>query len=412
MIEMAKQVIVSMLGHQDHGKSTLIGRLLFETKSVTEERIQEARDMSAKLGLDMEYCFLLDAFQEEREGGYTLDTTRAQLRHGNTIFELVDVPGHKEFIKNMLSGASNASAAILVASMKPGEGLQDETRLHVSLARLLGIKRLIVTINKVDLAEFDEAKYRAFCAELKEFLEAVGYDDEPLFIPVSSKLGDNVAEKSENTPWYDGPTVLEELSKIAGEEKGYGDLPLRLPVQDVYDGVIVGRVEAGSIHEGDSVEFTPSKRKATVTKLMRKGETVNVVRAGDNAGFEIDGDAEGLLDEVCSPAGSPPTIAKSITARVFCIAGHSIEKGKDYAFKCHNGEAKATVKEIPYKKDCRFFTEADAAEKLVEYELGSMELELSSELVIERFEDFAPFGRFVLLDGNAVVGVGTVDLLG
>ncbi|PIZ91729.1 hypothetical protein COX85_02345, partial [Candidatus Micrarchaeota archaeon CG_4_10_14_0_2_um_filter_55_9] len=140
-------VVISMLGHQDHGKSTLIGRLLYETKSVTAERIREAREMSEKLGLEMEYCFLLDAFQEEREGGYTLDTTRAQLRHGNTIFELVDVPGHKEFIKNMLSGASNASAAILVASMKPGEGLQDETRLHVSMARLLGIKRVIVAVN-------------------------------------------------------------------------------------------------------------------------------------------------------------------------------------------------------------------------------------------------------------------------
>ena len=400
-----------MLGHQDHGKSTLIGRLLYETKSVTAERVREAREMSEKLGLEMEYCFLLDAFQEEREGGYTLDTTRAQLRHGNTIFELVDVPGHKEFIKNMLSGASNASAAILVASMKPGEGLQNETRLHVSMARLLGIKRVIVAVNKIDLAGFDEKKFNVFAEELREFLKAAGYEEEPLFIPVSAKLGDNVSRKSGNTPWYGGPTLLEELAKIAAEDKGLDKMHLRLPVQDVYGGVLVGRVEAGVLRKGDEVAFTPSGRKATVTKVMDFGREVPEVRAGDNTDFEIDAETNGLLDNVCSHAGALPNVATKIRVKAFCIAGHSISKGEELLFKCRNGETRTRVTQITHKKDCRLFDEADSPEKIVEYELGEMTLENEDALVLERFEDFPQFGRFVLLKGNAVVGVGTIKEL-
>jgi len=400
-----------MLGHQDHGKSTLIGRLLYETKSVTAERVREAREMSEKLGLEMEYCFLLDAFQEEREGGYTLDTTRAQLRHGNTIFELVDVPGHKEFIKNMLSGASNASAAILVASMKPGEGLQNETRLHVSMARLLGIKRVIVAVNKIDLAGFDEKKFNVFAEELREFLKAAGYEEEPLFIPVSAKLGDNVSRKSGNTPWYGGPTLLEELAKIAAEDKGLDKMHLRLPVQDVYGNVLVGRVEAGVIRKGDEVAFTPSGRKATVTKVMDFGREVPEVRAGDNTDFEIDAETNGLLDNVCSHAGALPNVATKIRVKAFCIAGHSISKGEELLFKCRNGETRTRVTQITHKKDCRLFDEADSPEKIVEYELGEMTLENEDALVLERFEDFPQFGRFVLLKGNAVVGVGTIKEL-
>ncbi|PIZ91730.1 elongation factor 1-alpha, partial [Candidatus Micrarchaeota archaeon CG_4_10_14_0_2_um_filter_55_9] len=170
-----------------------------------------------------------------------------------------------------------------------------------------------------------------------EFLKAAGYEEEPLFIPVSAKLGDNVSRKSGNTPWYGGPTLLEELAKIAAEDKGLDKMHLRLPVQDVYGNVLVGRVEAGVIRKGDEVAFTPSGRKATVTKVMDFGREVPEVRAGDNTDFEIDAETNGLLDNVCSHAGALPNVATKIRVKAFCIAGHSISKGEELLFKCRNG---------------------------------------------------------------------------
>lgn len=251
MAKEKEHINLAFIGHVDHGKSTLVGHLLLKTGVISEQKLGEGED---------KFRYVMDKLREERERGVTIDLAHAKFETDKYEFTIVDCPGHRDFVKNMITGASQADAAVLVVAAD--DGVMPQTKEHVFLARTLGINQLIVAINKMDLVDYDEGRFKELKKEVSDLLKIVGYKpDEIPFVPLSAFKGDNITEKSENMGWYDGPTFLESLDTLKPPEKPI-DLPLRIPVQDVYSitgvgTVPVGRVETGVLKVGDTVVFEP-----------------------------------------------------------------------------------------------------------------------------------------------------------
>jgi elongation factor 1-alpha len=422
MMMAGREVRISLLGHKDHGKSTLIGRLLFETKSITQDRINEAMAMSRALGKEeLDFAFLLDSFEEEREGGFTLDTTRAQVKHNGTIYELIDVPGHRELVRNMLSGASAAQAAVLIVSAKEDEGLQDETKLHTYIAGLLGIERLVVAVNKMDMLQYSETRYRKLVSDISGTLGAFGFDTAKIgFVPVSAKNGDNVLALSPATPWYKGRPLMgfiEEFARaVHGEQPE--SRPLRLFVQDVYGPVIVGRVETGSLSAGEEVAFEPLGARAKVKGLFVAGKHVDKAYAGQNVGTELEPAIEVGRGCVCVPEKERGLAVKRIKARLFCL-GQELKSGDALHITCASQEAGARIvsiverinpvlDEAPRQAESRGNAGEEDGDTIRHAEAATVEIELEKPLVFESFSRMPPTGRFILSKGGSVVAAGVV----
>jgi elongation factor 1-alpha len=279
---------VTLLGHKDHGKSTLIGRLSYDTGSVMEDRVAEVKATCEARGHAFEYAFLLDAFTEERENGMTIDVIHAQIKGKRHHYDCIDVPGHQELIKNMLTGASHAEAGILIVSAY--EGIEDQTGQHLRLAQWLGLGRLVVAVNKMDRAQYSAKKFDQVRTGL---LAMVGGDAERLtFIPVGALGGENVVHHSKNMPWYKGPTLFEALEEIEIAD-GQGALPLRMPVQALYPGkngeqLVVGRIESGSLRVDQPVAIAPGGVKAKVKVIRAANKAVPEASAGDNVGLVLE----------------------------------------------------------------------------------------------------------------------------
>ena len=248
---------IVVVGHVDHGKSTVIGRLLYDTESLPEGAVDKVRRIAKETGKPFEYAYLLDAFEEEQKQGITIDTTQIQFATAKREYVIIDAPGHKEFLKNMISGAANANAAMLIVDAQ--QGVQEQSRRHGYMLSLLGIRKVYVIINKMDLVGYSENVFRQVADDMKDFLE--GLDVHPLnYIPVSGFLGDNIASKSDNMPWYAGVNLLDSLDLLEGET-GITDKALRLPIQDVFKfderRIIAGRVESGQLNVGDEIAIYP-----------------------------------------------------------------------------------------------------------------------------------------------------------
>jgi len=249
-----------IVGHVDHGKSTLIGRLLFDTKSLPDEKMAEVERMSAELGREVEFAFVMDHLQEERDQGITIDTAQTFFHTEARDYVIIDAPGHKEFIKNMITGASQAQAALLVVDAE--EGVREQTRRHAYLLGMLGLRQLTVLVNKMDRVGCARERFDEVAGDVKAFLSAVDLEAMHV-VPISAKDGDNVASASERMPWYPGPTALEALDSFVVPVRP-ADKPTRLPIQDVYKvddkRILVGRVESGAVTVGQDVVFLPSGR--------------------------------------------------------------------------------------------------------------------------------------------------------
>lgn len=411
---MAKEMKISLLGHKDHGKSTLIGRLLFETNSITEDRINEARATAKSLGKDFEYAFLLDSFEEEREGGFTLDTTRAQAHHGGAIYELIDVPGHKELVKNMLTGASMANAAILIVSAQPDERLRDETKLHLYLAGLLGIRNLVVAINKMDTVSYSQEEFERIRGEISQILRGFGFD-ELSFVPVSARAGDNVAGKSKNMDWYKGKTILEFMEEFSSidYEGSLMRLPPRMFVQDVYnlgnEKMLVGRLESGKLSLGQEMEVQPEGLRGKISRMVVRNREVQEASAGENIGIRLDAEGEFVRGDLCLPGGSGVNPVKSVDARIFCLPGNEISLSDELALTCASAESGSRILEIKGKmnpiKDKEM---GSGAEKVSGSEAANVTLELERPMVFEKFEEMPFTGRFIITKEGRIAAVGVV----
>ncbi|MEM3227676.1 MAG: GTP-binding protein, partial [Candidatus Micrarchaeaceae archaeon] len=284
---------ITLLGHKDHGKSTLIGNLLMLTHSVTRSRINEARDYSKKLHKKFEPAFIIDSFHEEREMGLTIDITRAEITYKSKAFSFIDVPGHEELIKNMISGASNASTALLLVSAKPGEGIKGQTKRHLFIARMLGISNIIVAINKMDSVSFSENRFEEIKSNISEFMNKIGFDNKKMaFVPISAYKGDNLIENSKRMEWYKGKPLIELVYKMAKQEQKKDDGALRISLQGFLNGrrdLVAGRIVRGHLKVGEpGICIVPLNINISVKSITVDGRKVKRAKVGSSVALELD----------------------------------------------------------------------------------------------------------------------------
>jgi elongation factor 1-alpha len=404
------------IGHVDHGKSTLVGRLLYDTGNLKEEELRKIKEIAKELKKEtFEFAFVMDRLKEERERGVTIDIMHQRFDTPKYYFTIIDAPGHRDFVKNMITGASQADAAILVCSAK--EGVQEQTREHVFLAKVLGVAQMVVAINKMDAVNYDKAKYEATKQDLEKLLKNVGYDTSKIqFIPVSAYVGDNVAKKSAHLSWFNGPTLFESLDHFTVPPQPI-DKPLRLPVQDVYTitgigTVPVGRVETGILKNGETVIFEPAGVKGEVKSIEMHHEQIPEARPGDNVGFSVRGVDKTSIKrgDVVGPVNNPPKVAKEFRAQIIVLHHPNVlTKGYTPVFHCHTSQVACKIVDIEKKIDPK--TGAALAEHPDFIKTGDaaiIKCVPNKPFVLETVKDFPPLGRFAIRDMGMTVAAGIV----
>ncbi len=414
-----------VIGHVDHGKSTMVGHLLYRLGLIDEKKLKELEELAKAKGKEsFKFAWILDKMKEERERGITIDLSYMKFETKKYIFTVIDAPGHRDFVKNMITGASQADAAILVVSARKGEfeaGMSPEgqTREHLLLAKTMGIEQIIVTINKMDATEppWDKKRYEQIVDVLKKFMKGLGYNvDKIPFIPISAWLSDNLIERSPNMPWYNGPTLVEALDQLEPPKKPV-DKPLRIPIQNVYTipgvgTVPVGRVETGVLKVGDKVVILPPGVVGEVRSIQMHYQDLQKAEPGDNIGFNIRGASAKDIKrgDVAGHLDNPPTVADEFTARVFVIWHPSaIAPGYTPVIHAHTASVSARMIEIVAKLDPR--TGKVIEEKpafLKPGDVAVVKFKPIKPMVIEKFSDFPPLGRFAMRDMNRTIGIGIV----
>jgi elongation factor 1-alpha len=411
---------LAVIGHIDHGKSTTVGRLLFETGAVPQHVIDGYRKEAESKGKGtFEFAWVMDNLKEERDRGITIDIAHKRFDTAKYYFTIVDCPGHRDFVKNMITGASQADAAVLVVSGP--DGVQEQTKEHVFLARTLGIQQLIILVNKMDAVNYDQKKFEAVKADIQNLLKMVAYKpDDMLFIPASAFQGVNIAKKSDKTPWYKGPTLLEALDTLKEPEKPTA-LPLRLPIQDVYSisgigTVPVGRVETGIMKKGMNVIFMPANKTGEIKSIEMHHEEIPQAVPGDNVGFNVRGIAKNDIrrGDVLGPVETPPAVADEFTAQIVVLYHPSaITVGYTPVFHCHTAQVACTITELKKKLDPKtgqvkeenptFLKTGDAAIVVIKP---------SRPMVIERIKEIPQMGRFAIRDMGSTIAAGMcIDLV-
>ncbi|MFQ6010382.1 MAG: translation elongation factor EF-1 subunit alpha [Candidatus Aenigmatarchaeota archaeon] len=402
------------IGHVDHGKSTLIGRLIFDTGNIREDDMRKLKELAKEYKKEtFEFAFVMDKLKEERERGVTIDIMHTRFDTPKYYFTVIDAPGHRDFVKNMITGASQADAAILVVSAK--EGVQDQTKEHVFLVKVLGVGQLIVAINKMDAVNYEEKRYNEVKAEVEKLLKGVGYDTSKMaFIPTSAFVGDNVAKKSDKTAWYKGKILFEALDELTLPPQPV-DKPLRLPIQDVYTitgigTVPVGRVETGVMKVGDKVVFMPSGAQGEVKTIEMHHEQVQEAKPGDNVGFNVRGvDKKDIRrGDVLGKPDNPPTVAKEFTAQIIVLQHPNvITKGYTPVFHVHTSQTACKITEIQKKINPKtgevlqenpdFVKTGDAA---------IVKCVPTKPMIMESSKDFPELARFAIRDMGMTVAAG------
>ena len=411
-----EHINVAVIGHVDHGKSTLIGRLLYEAGLVPEHILEQYRKEAQEKGkATFEFAWIMDRLKEERERGLTIDIAHRKIETDKYIITIVDCPGHRDFIKNMITGASQADAAILVVDVV--EGIQPQTKEHIFLARTLGINQMIVAVNKMDRVNYDQKKYEEVKQAVSKLLKAVGYKvDEIPFIPTSAYYGDNVFKKSDKMPWYKGPTIYEAFNLLKPPEK-LVDKPLRIPIQDVYSikgvgTVPVGRVESGILRVGDKVIFEPPGIVGEVKSIEMHHEPLQEAYPGDNIGFNVRGVSKKDLrrGDVAGHPDNPPTVAKDFTARIIVLQHPTaITVGYTPVVHAHTAQVACKFVEILQKLDPKTGQVIEEKPQFLKTgDAAVVKLEPIRPMVIERVRDIPPLGRFAIRDMGMTIAAGMV----
>lgn len=404
------------IGHVDHGKSTLVGRLLFEHGEIPQHIIDDYKKQSEEKGkATFEFAWVMDRYKEERERGVTIDLSHRKFETDKLFFTIIDAPGHRDFVKNMITGTSQADAAMLVVSAREGEGIMAQTREHAFLSKTLGVQQIIVLANKMDSVQppYSEKRFQEVKAEIEKFMASVGYKNFPI-IPISGYKGDNIVKKSENMKWYNGPTLLESLEALKVPEKPT-DKPLRLPIQDVYSitgigTVPVGRVETGVIKPGDKVIFMPANKQGEVKSVEMHHESLPKAEPGDNVGFNVRGIAKNDVKrgDVCGPVSAPPTVAKSFTAQIVVLNHPSvIAPGYKPVFHVHTSQVACRFEEILKTINPKDGTTKEEHPQFIKTgDIAVVKVIPDKPLVIEKVAEFPQLGRFAIRDMGQTVAAG------
>ena len=399
---------VVVVGHVDHGKSTFVGRLLNDTDSLPDGKLAQVRKNCAAEGMEFEYAFLLDALIEEQEQNITIDTTRIFFRTTKRAYAIIDAPGHKEFLKNMVTGAASASAALLLIDAK--EGVMDQSRRHAFLLSLLGVRQLVVLVNKMDLVDHSQATYEKIRTEYSAFLKTLGLEAVH-FIPIAAKHGENIVARSDKMAWWKGPTVTEALDNFAHEDDLSG-LPLRLPVSDIYRfdhrRIIAGRVEAGAIRPGEELIFQPGGRRSVARTFEDwPGPSREVVGTGGSASVTLSEQIFVERGQIASHPSSQPRVGREFRARIFWLGKEPLRTKKSYRLRLLTQNVEAVIAKIEKITD---------ADKLAEIKDESVPRDHICEVIVrtarpiafDLHHECAITGRFAVEEAGRIHGGGII----
>ena len=405
---------LAVIGHIDHGKSTLVGRLMYEAGAVPAHVIEKYKAEAKEKGKEsFAFAWVMDSLKEERERGITIDIAHKRFDTAKYYFTVVDCPGHRDFVKNMITGASQADAAILVVAAP--DGVMAQTREHIFLSRTLGINQLIVAVNKMDAANYSEERYKEVVAQVSELLKMIGFKPKDIpFIPTSAFEGDNITKASENTPWYKGSSIMQALDELKTPEKP-DTLPLRIPVEDAYTisgigTVPVGRVETGVMKKGDKVIFMPGGVEGEVKSIEMHHEEIPQAVPGDNIGWNVRGigKADVRRGDVCGLVSNPPTVADEFVGQIVVLQHPSaITAGYTPVFHAHTSQTACQLISLDKKLDPKtgqvkeenptFIKAGDAA---------IVTIKPTKPMVMEPVKEIPQLGRFAIRDMGMTIAAG------
>ncbi|MCK5082563.1 MAG: 50S ribosome-binding GTPase, partial [Candidatus Omnitrophica bacterium] len=409
-----EQMNVVIVGHVDHGKSTLIGRLLADTGSLPEGKLAAVEANCKRNAKPLEYAFLLDALKDEQSQGITIDTARCFFKSKKRDYIIIDAPGHIEFLKNMVTGAARAEAAILVIDAH--EGIQENSKRHGYMMSFLGVKNITVCVNKMDLVDYSEEVFEKIKKEYTAFLNEIHLELDN-FIPVSAREGDNIILPSNNMPWYKGSSALEALDEFAKVAPNHAR-DLRFPVQDIYkftaEGddrrIIAGRVESGSVRVGDKVTFLPSQKSSRVTAI----EGFNVakqkeVSAGQSVGFSLE--TQIYIhpgDIMCKASEQNPHVGSQFRANIFWMGKQPFVKGKNYKLKLVTQQVPVVLADIVHVLDASELSSIENKSQVDRHDVAECILETLKPVAFDEVHNISETGRFVIVDNYEIVGGGIV----
>ncbi len=395
---------LAVIGHVDHGKSTLVGHLLLLSGAIAEQQLDEGED---------KFRFVMDKLGEERERGVTIDLAHEKFETKKYEYTVVDCPGHRDFVKNMITGASQADAAVLVVAAN--DGVMPQTKEHIFLSRTLGINQIIIGINKMDLVDYSEDKYNELKEEVGNLIKTIGFNPKEVpFIPLSAFEGDNITEKSPNTPWYKGNTLIEELDLFKEPEKPI-DLPLRLPIQDVYSitgvgTVPVGRIETGVLKTAETIAFEPAGVTGEVKSIEMHHEVLPTAEPGDNVGFNVRGVGKNDIKrgDVAGTTQNPPSVAKEFKAQIVVLQHPGvITVGYTPVFHAHTSQVACTFLSLDAKLDpATGQPKEENPDFLKTGDAAYVTIKPTKPMVIEKIKEIPHMGRFAIRDMGQTVAAG------
>ena len=407
------QVVIT--GHVDHGKSTVVGRLLADSGSLPTGKLEQLRDYCARNAKPFEYAFLLDALKDERAQGITMDAARAFFRTQRRRYILIDAPGHVEFLKNMVTGASRADAALLVIDAY--EGIRENSRRHLYLLSMLGIRQVIVIVNKMDLVEYQQRVYDDIVSTLMPFLDRVRIRPAHV-IPVAAQAGDNITQPSTQLAWYAGPTVLEALEQLQVEVPA-AEAPLRLPVQAIYKfteqgdtrRIVAGTIESGRLRVGDVLTFYPSGKTTTVASIEAFNRSaVEQAEAGEATGFTMTDQVYVTRGEVATLANDePPYVTTKLRANVFWLGKTALRTTKEYQLKLGTARVAARLASIERVIDASQLEPVTNADFVGRHQVAECTFDLERPLAFDVASELGALGRFVIVDDFEIAGGGIIQ---
>ena len=393
-----------IVGHVDHGKSTLIGRLLFDTGSLPNDKISEIQQICSALGKEFEYGFILDNLEEERDQGITIDTTQIFFSSKKRQYVIIDAPGHVEFVKNMITGASQAQAAVVIIDAE--EGVKEQTKRHAYILGMLGIQKVIVLINKMDRVGYDQKRFSNVRESFIDFLNAIKLNA-ACFIPVCANTGDNIVKRSDNIPWYQGPTFLEALDSLQAYQSS-NDNPLRFVVQDVYNfsrRIIAGKVLSGVLHQNEEILILPSKEKTRIRSLEEYMKNPTEAETGKCIGVTTADKVFCDRGYLFSDPNDSPTVTHQFCANIFWMDKESCKKDQPVTFRCSTQESRGMI--------TRFHTVINSSsleiigsdmDEIHNREVALVTIQTDNPVVVEKYMKTAELGRFVLVTDDISAG--------
>ncbi len=405
---------IVIIGHVDHGKSTLVGRLLADTGSLPQGKLESVRANCQRNSKPFEYAFLLDALKDEQAQGITIDSARCFFKSAKRDYIIIDAPGHIEFLKNMISGAARANAALLVIDAK--EGVRENSRRHGYLLSMLGIKQVAVCVNKMDLSGYDEATFNRIRVEYTAFLQRVGIEPRG-FIPIAAREGENLIARSDRMAWYDGPTILEMLDGFQ-REISPADAPLRMPVQDIYKftaqgddrRIVAGRIETGTVQVGDEVVFLPSGKRNTVTSIEEfAAEPRRQALPGECPGLTLATQVYVKPGEILCRAAEPlPKVSSRLRANIFWLGREPMVPGRRYKMKLGAARIPVWLTELHTVIDASKLETVSHSRQIDRHDVAEVTLETLRPVACDLVKDIPQTGRFVIIDNYEIAGVGIV----